>query len=68
VRERREGVTDSGEALGGPWAENWLGPVWCPRPSFIYFLFFPFSFLDFCFFYDFCKTTLNKPKQNPKIF
>jgi hypothetical protein len=40
--------TASGQRQSWAEAEIWPGPVWCPRPAFI-FLFFSFTFSVFLF-------------------
>jgi hypothetical protein len=45
---RREGEdTGSGRGVAGPWARSGCGLEWFLGPSFIFFLFFLFSFSDF---------------------
>jgi hypothetical protein len=59
--------TDSVRLGLGQWAGSGGRPDSVPRPLYSFFVLSLF-FSDFYFFYNFCKTTLNKPKQNPKIF
>jgi hypothetical protein len=57
--ERKGQRTSSGKRDTRPWAGPGTGPVWSPRPFFLFFIPFPFSFsfMNFDFWF------ISKPLQ-----